>query len=110
MRRKVAHLDADTQKQLVASLEAHDIVAESLDDLRPATVPTTHYFSLSSDNPIYHRARRLPPQHNEIVKKEVDRMLDAGIIPSRGLCLGPSQWSSRANQTVQRGSASTIAS
>ncbi len=44
---KVAHFDEKVQKQVIASLEARDIVAESLGYLRPSTVPTMHSFSLS---------------------------------------------------------------
>ncbi len=40
----------------------------------------THRFELTSENPIYLKARRMSPSHNDIVHKEIDRMFAAGII------------------------------
>ncbi len=39
-----------------------------------------HKFKLTSDQPIFQRLMRLRPAYNETVKKEVERMLNAGII------------------------------
>ncbi len=40
----------------------------------------THRFELTSENQIYQKARRMSPSHNDIVRKDIDRMLAAGII------------------------------
>ena len=40
----------------------------------------THRFELTSENPMYQKARRVSPSHNDIVRKEIDRMLAVGII------------------------------
>ncbi len=37
-------------------------------------------FELTSDNSIYQKERRISSSHNEIVRKEIDSMLSAGII------------------------------
>ncbi len=39
----------------------------------------THRFELTSKNQIYQKARRMSPSHNDIVHKEIDRMLAAVI-------------------------------
>ena len=39
-----------------------------------------HYFTLTDYNPIHFHPRRLHPHYDEIFKKEVDRMLAAGVI------------------------------
>ncbi len=40
----------------------------------------TNRFELISENPIYHKARRMSPPHYEIGGKEVDRVLSVGVI------------------------------
>lgn len=57
-----------------------EVIAMSLEELCPATVPTTHSFQLGTQEAIYHRCRRMPPQCNEIIYVEIQRMLEAGII------------------------------
>ncbi len=57
-----------------------DVIAYSFDDVRPSKCMTTHRFELTSEEPIFQKLRRLPPKFNDIVNKEVDRMLTAGII------------------------------
>ena len=57
-----------------------DVIAFSFDDVRPSMRKTTHRLELTSDEPIFQKLRRLPPKFNDIVKKEVDRILTAGII------------------------------
>ena len=47
--------------------------------MRPSTVSVTHRFELTSENPIYQKARRMSPSHNEIVRKEIARILAAEI-------------------------------
>lgn len=39
-----------------------------------------HKFELTSGDPIFQKLRRVPPAYNEIIRKEFDRMLAAGII------------------------------
>ena len=58
----------------------NSIVATSLDDLRPDEVPIKHHFELDNTNPIYHSARGMAPLYNAIVRKELDKVLEAGII------------------------------
>ncbi len=78
---KLSHLnskDAEAVKKIIR--DHQEVIANSFDDVRPSTVWVTHCFELTSENPIYQNARRLPPSHSEIVRKEIDRMLLAGII------------------------------
>ncbi len=58
--------------------EYPEVIANSFEDVRPSTVSATHRFELTSDNPICQKARRMSPSHNEIVRKEIDRMLTPG--------------------------------
>ena len=81
---KFAHLPEDVQKEISSTLRDSGAVAWSLDDLRPACVPVTHSFELETETPVHSRARRLPPRHATMVRQELDKMLEAGIItPSR---------------------------
>ena len=57
-----------------------DVIARSLDDVRPSRVSTKRKFELKSEEPIFQKLRRAPPSYNEIIRHEVDRMLKAGII------------------------------
>ena len=80
---KLAHLDKSDGTVIRRLLNEYDeIIALSLDAIRPASskISTRHSFSLTSDNPIFEKDRRLSPMHNRIVREEVDRMLEAGII------------------------------
>ena len=80
LRERLAHLDNEAQSVIETALMDKSIVVTSLDDLRPAEVPIKHHFELDSTNPIYHSARRMAPLHNAIVRKELDKMLEVGII------------------------------
>ena len=62
--------------------EHDDIFTITLDAIRlaPSKVKIRHSFSLTKDNPIFERDRRLSPVHNRIEREEVNRLLDAGII------------------------------
>ena len=77
---RLVHLPKETREILFHTLDENDIVAWTLDDLRPASVPYRHGFELTDDQPIHFRSRRLSPRHQEIVRLELDRMLEAGII------------------------------
>ena len=56
------------------------MIAHSFDYVKPSKCMVTHNFELISEEPISQRSRGLLPAYNEIVKKEVDPMLQAGII------------------------------
>lgn len=49
-------------------------------DLHLANVPVENGFELNSNNSVYARVRRLPSKHHNIVREEVQKMLEAGII------------------------------
>lgn len=56
------------------------MVANSFDDVRPSKVDMLHTVELTTEEPIFQKVCRAPPAYNEIVRKELDRMLEAGII------------------------------
>ncbi len=78
---KVAHLSGEYAAEVKHLFHSYpDVIAYSFHDVRPSKCKTRHRFELTSDEPIFLNLRRLPPRFNDIVKKEVDRMLTAGII------------------------------
>lgn len=77
---KLSHLPEQDRKRMFKMLTNSNAIATSLYDLTPSTVPYEHSFELMDDTPVYHRARRMAPKHNELVRKELDMMLKAGII------------------------------
>ena len=68
------------QKERGFRITTPDVIAHSFDDVKPSIRKVTHRFELISEVPISQKLRRLPTIYNEIAKKEVDRMLQAGII------------------------------
>ena len=74
------HLAREEQDYIRHVLERHDIVASSWEDLRPSEVTTVHHFTLTDYTPIHFRPRRIHPHYQEIVRQEVERMLEAGVI------------------------------
>ena len=80
LRERLAHLDNEAQSVIETALMDKSIFATSLSDLRPAEVSIKHHFELDNTNPFYHYARRMAPLHNAIVRKELEKMLEAGII------------------------------
>ena len=80
LREKLAHLDSDTQNVIETVMMEKSIVATSLDDPRPADVQIEYHFELKVTNPIYHSARKMGPLPNDIVREELDKMLELGII------------------------------
>ena len=74
------HLSPSDRRVISESLKDYGIIAWSFHDLRKADVPVKHSFELEDDTPVYHQPRRLSPKHNEVVRSEIDRMLEAGII------------------------------
>ncbi len=70
--------DAEAVKKILRDYP--EVIANSFEDVRPSRVSVMHRFELTSENPMYQKARRMSPPHNEIIRKEIDRMLAAGII------------------------------
>ncbi len=70
--------DADAVKKIIR--EYPEVIANSFEVVKPSTVSVTHRFELTSENPIYRKARRMSPSYNEIVRKEIDRRLATVII------------------------------
>lgn len=42
---------------------------------------------MRDERPVYLRVRRMPPRHNDLVRKDVEKMLKAGIIVPSSLAL-----------------------
>lgn len=57
-----------------------DVITASPRELQPATVSFWHDFKLSVETPVHHEAVRMAPRHNEVLWKEVQDVLKAGII------------------------------
>lgn len=77
---RVRHLEINTSEEIVCPLFEHDIIAWDILDLGPADVPIFHSFQLMNQEPIFHRPRRQPLKWNEVIKENVDNMLEGGII------------------------------
>ena len=65
---------------MIAALQKYGIDVWSVDDLMPAEVPVSHSFDLVDPTPFYSPVRRLPLRYIAVVRKELDNMLEAGII------------------------------
>lgn len=78
--RKVKHLPTGMMQSLMPIITESCITAQSLHDLRQADVLVKHDFELTDNTTISHRLRWLPQKHNEIVRIELTKMLDAGIV------------------------------
>ena len=75
------HLNQTSIEEIVNILRKYaEVISYSFKDVRPSIVAVTHRFELTSNNPMYQKARRMSRMHNEIVHEEVDRMLAAGIM------------------------------
>ena len=57
-----------------------DVISHSVDNVKPSKCRLTHEFESILEEPISQTLHLLPPSYNEVVKKEVDRMLEAGIV------------------------------
>ena len=77
---KLAHLQPEKREQLCAVILKHDIIARDLSDLRPANVPLKHKFTLSHYTPIAAPIYRIHPDHAAEVRRQLDKMLEAGVI------------------------------
>ena len=65
--------------QLISS-DCPDLIAHYFNDVRTSRCEVTHKSDLMPEEPISQRLRRLTPTYNDIAKREVDRMFEAGII------------------------------
>ena len=77
---KIKHLTPNHQTRVLNAIAPHDVVAQSWEDLRPSQVSTVHHFTLDNYDPICMRPRRLHPDMNALVRNELDKMLEAGVI------------------------------
>lgn len=66
---KINHLGQRNRSKLFALLHDSDVVACSIKDLCPADITVGHSSDLTDGGPIHHRARRMSPRHNELVRK-----------------------------------------
>ena len=73
------HLNRATRRAVKRLLVKRGLIAQSLNDLRPSQVPVQHAFELKDKTPIYHKARRMSPRHNLIVREELDKMWRQGL-------------------------------
>ena len=80
LRTKLLRLPEAEQAEIVGMLRDLNVVAWSFDDLRPAEVNVKHFFELTDNTPIHHPVCRLAPKHSDFVRKELNTMLNAGII------------------------------
>lgn len=80
LNKKLGHLLQRMAEEISGMMISSGVVACSLRDPRPASVPLQHFFELNDESPVYHCCRRMPPKYNEIVKKELWLMLEAGIV------------------------------
>ena len=95
---KLTHLktkDAEAVKMILRDYP--EVIANSFENVTPSTVSVTHRFELTSENPIYQKARRISPSHNDIVHNQIDCMLAAGVAMDITACYlhkknGPSRF------------------
>ncbi len=65
---KLSHLNTKDEEAVKKIIRDHpEVIANSLEDVRPSTVSVTHRFELTSGNLKYQKARRISPSHNGIV-------------------------------------------
>ncbi len=78
---KVTHLSEEYAAEVKHMFQSYQgVIAYSFNDVRPYKCKATHRFEFTSEDPKFLRLRRLCPKFYDIVKKEVDRMLNADII------------------------------
>ena len=81
MTQKLSHLGPEYSQKLMDLLGDYpDVIAETFEDVRPSNVDVRHKFELTNDRPIFQKLRRVPPAYNAVIKKEVDHLLETGII------------------------------
>lgn len=76
----VEHPGKKTQGVTLSIVEDSDIIAWSPHDLSLADVSLQHYFELIDNISVHHPALRMTPKNNAFIRKELDSLLDAGII------------------------------
>ncbi len=80
VKQKVKHLGEEYEAEVEHLFRSYpNVMAHSFDGVRPSKFKVKHKFELKSDQLIFQRLRCLTPFHNEAVKKEAKRMLNAGI-------------------------------
>lgn len=77
---KLSHLPHKTATCIKELFLDTNVVACSLHDLRPAYVSVEKSSELNDNIQIYHQGRRMAQKHNEIARRELGMMLEAGII------------------------------
>lgn len=87
---KLRHLPEEAQHATSSALRDSGVVAWSLDEIRPPSVPVTNSFELTDDRPNHSGARRLPPRQTKVVREELNKILEAVIITT-----SKSAWSFR---------------
>ncbi len=81
MDEKISQLNSKDPETVEKIIRDHsEVIANSFEDVRKSTVSVTQHFELTSENPIYQKARSMSPSHNEIDRKEIYRLLLACII------------------------------
>lgn len=76
MNEKLEHLDEAYCKKERELFETYkNVIANSLDDVRPCMVMVRLKFEFTSEKPIFQNLRRVPPTYNQIIRKELDRLL-----------------------------------
>lgn len=80
LRKSLAHLDQKAQRIIGTALKDKNDVALFLHYLRTSEVLIKQNVQGNDSNHFYHSVRRMSSPHNEIVNKELAKMLDAGII------------------------------
>lgn len=77
---KLLHLDIDERARLKELLYDESILIRWYPGLKSAELPVQHSFELKNDSPIKHCSRRLSPKHDQVVQREVNKMLEAEVI------------------------------
>lgn len=71
---RMAHLDEETQVEINGAFRETLIIACTVDEFSPASLPTTLSFKIKDPIPIYHQACRTPTYHNQMARQEIDCM------------------------------------
>lgn len=66
---KLEQVKENIQKKLMKALKDTDVIEWEPHDLEPAQVPVAHSFKLMDEIPIHWKVHRMPPNHNDIVRK-----------------------------------------
>ena len=80
MRWKVPHLKEDEQAKVEELFKNTTIIAHSLNDLSPCSVPTTYNIDLTDYTPIASKVKRENPRFDQQVYEQFMSMSEAGVI------------------------------